>query len=106
MAAPRGNKNAAKGAWFRSALNRAIAQDDGERLRQAAEKLLTLAAQGEPWAVREIADRLDGRPAQQVLVDAAINRTPRDLTDAELAAIAAGAERGIADGADGGEGTA
>jgi hypothetical protein len=65
--APLGNQNAVKeNRRWASALNRAIAQDDGERLRKAAEKLLDAAADGEPWAVKEIADRLDGKPAQSV----------------------------------------
>lgn len=51
---------------FFAALDRAIAQEDGKRLREAAEKLLTLASEGEPWAVQMLADRLDGKPAQQV----------------------------------------
>lgn len=54
---------------FRSALDRAIAQDDGKRLRGAAEKLLDLAEQGESWAVKELADRLDGKPAQTIAGD-------------------------------------
>lgn len=41
-------------------------QDDGKRLRMAAEKLLDLAAEGEQWAVKEIADRLDGKAPQAV----------------------------------------
>ena len=45
-------------------LRRAIAQDNGERLRASIEKLLNLASNGEPWAIRELADRLDGRPKQ------------------------------------------
>lgn len=70
MGAPLGNQNAVKEnrRWL-SALNRAIAQDDGERLRAAAEKLLDKAAEGEPWAIREIADRLDGKPAQVIAGD-------------------------------------
>ena len=51
---------------FEAALQRAIAQDDGKRLRATAEKLLDEAAKGEPWAVRELADRLDGKPHQSV----------------------------------------
>lgn len=63
--APEGNQNA-KGRLFSSALKRAIAQDDGKRLRAAAEKLLDLAEQGEPWAVKELADRLDGKSPQGI----------------------------------------
>jgi hypothetical protein len=62
---PDGTKREAK---FAAAVNRAIAQDDGQRLRACAEKLLDLAAEGEAWAVKELADRLDGRPAQALTV--------------------------------------
>jgi hypothetical protein len=64
-----GNANGGTGADtapFKSALRRAIAQDDSKRIRDAAEKLLDLAAAGEPWAVRELADRTDGKAAQSV----------------------------------------
>jgi len=53
---------------FMQALGRAIAQDDAKRLRQCAETLLDLAAQGEAWAVQMLADRLDGKPKQQTEV--------------------------------------
>ncbi len=68
MGAPIGNTNGAKSRAFYGALTRAIAQDDGKRLRQAAESLLDLAAQGESWAVRDLRDTLDGKPAQTVAV--------------------------------------
>lgn len=65
--APLGNRNGEKKNYrFSEALTRAIAQDDGRRIRAAAEQLLDLASAGEQWAVRELADRLDGRPAQQM----------------------------------------
>jgi hypothetical protein len=67
MAAPIGNKNAAKSRLFEQALHRAIAQDSGERIRRAAENLLDKAAEGEIWAVQMLADRLDGKPTQQVI---------------------------------------
>ena len=62
--APVGNRNAQKGRMWNDALRRAIAQDDGKRLRAAIEQLLNLASNGEPWAIKELADRLDGRPKQ------------------------------------------
>jgi len=68
MGAPAGNNNAGKSRAFYGALSRAIAQDDGERIRRAAEKLLDLAAEGEAWAVKELRDTLDGKPAQAVEV--------------------------------------
>lgn len=68
MGAPVGNKNAAKSRVFSDALRRAIAQDDGERIRKAAETMLDLAASGEPWAVKEVFDRLEGKAAQAVTI--------------------------------------
>lgn len=65
MGAPVGNLNAAKSKRWYETLDRAIKQDEGQRLRQAAEKLLDLAASGEQWAVKELGDRLDGKPTQQ-----------------------------------------
>lgn len=56
---------------FLDTLNRAIAQDDAKRLRQCAERLLDLAAEGESWAVQMLADRLDGKPKQQTEVTGA-----------------------------------
>ena len=68
MGAPLGNDNASRGLPWRRALDRALAQDDGKKLRRAAEQLLDLAAAGEAWAVKELGDRLDGKAAQQVTV--------------------------------------
>ena len=62
--APVGNKNAQKGRIWNDQLRKAIAQDDGRRLRASIEQLLNLASNGEPWAIKELADRLDGRPKQ------------------------------------------
>ena len=60
--APVGNDNAAKGRIWNDALRKAIAQDGGHKVRQAVESLLTMAANGEAWAIKELADRLDGKP--------------------------------------------
>jgi len=62
--APIGNKNAQKGGIWNDYLRKAIAQDDGKRLRESIEKLLDLASIGERWAIKELADRLYGRPKQ------------------------------------------
>jgi len=66
MAAPKGNLNAAKSGTFADALRKVIAQDGGKRLRAAAEKLMDLASDGTPWAVKELADRIDGKAFQSV----------------------------------------
>lgn len=71
MGAPVGNKNAVgqqdSEKPFREALNRAIKQEDGRRVRAAAEMLLDKASDGEPWAIKELADRVDGKVAQQIV---------------------------------------
>ena len=65
-----GNQLGKKAKIFDAALRRAIAQDEGQKVRDAAEKLLEKAAAGEPWAIAYLADRLDGRAAQTVQHDA------------------------------------
>jgi hypothetical protein len=62
-----GNNNAGKNKPFWRALDRAIAQDDGKRLRAAAEKLIDMAANGDIPAMKELADRLDGKSAQPIV---------------------------------------
>ena len=57
-------------------------------LRRIAAKLVEKAEEGELTAIREIADRLDGKPAQMIdRRDVPINQ----LTDEELLAIGGGA---------------
>lgn len=56
---------------FADALRMAIADagPDHKALRGIAAKLLKLAEDGEGWAIRELADRLDGKPAQAIDAD-------------------------------------
>lgn len=79
---------------FLAALERAVKQDEGKKLRKAADMLLDSAANGEPWAIQQLADRLDGKPTQQV--DMTVRREPKELSDADLASIAAGGSEGTA----------
>lgn len=87
-----GNKLGAKSRLFDGALRRAIAQDDGKRLRAAAEQLLTLASNGEAWAIKELADRLDGKAHQSVSVE------PKDVENLSLAELAAAMAGAVASG--------
>ena len=72
----------------------AAAGDNHRELRLIARNLINLARAGEPGAlqaIREIADRMDGKPKQEAEVT--LRRTvARDLSDEDLAAIAAGTE--------------
>lgn len=82
-----GNPNGSSGPKrFQNALERALAQDDSKRLRQAIESMLDEAAKGKEWAIQFLADRLDGKAAQTVTV----TRNVTDLTDDVLLGIASG----------------
>ena len=67
--APEGNNNAAKGALFNTALKRALARagknvDGG--LNKVCDMLIKAALDGEQWAVKEVADRIDGKAHQSI----------------------------------------
>ncbi len=67
MAAPKGNRNAAKeNRIFGDELRKAIAQDKRKRIRSGIEKLLDKVALGDLDAIHAVADRTDGRPTQTV----------------------------------------
>jgi hypothetical protein len=58
---------------FLNALRMALTDPNGKpddnmpKLRLIAAKLIEKAASGDPQAIKEIADRLDGKPAQSVI---------------------------------------
>lgn len=65
--APKGNKNAAKDNRIVGDMLRKVAAQNKAKLREACETLLEKAAQGDIPAFVAFADRLDGKPAQQVI---------------------------------------
>jgi hypothetical protein len=65
--APLGNRNAAKERVFHRELRRRLA-DDPQIIMDVAERLIIAARKGEPWAIKEFRDTLDGKPAQAVSV--------------------------------------
>jgi hypothetical protein len=72
----------------------AAAGDSHRELRLIARNLIGLARAGEPaalLAIREIADRLDGKPKQEAEVTLR-QALASELTDDDLAEIAAGAK--------------
>jgi hypothetical protein len=85
MGRPIGSVNREKP--FNDALRIAL-RGDPLRLRRIAEKLAEKAEEGDLAAIRELADRLDGKPAQVIdRHDAPI----KELSDAELHLIASDA---------------
>lgn len=74
--APLGSQNRRKGRLFASALNDALALpsrvDQLARIAIIADKLVTMAEAGDLQAIREIADRLDGKAVQAVEADVSV----------------------------------
>lgn len=72
--APENNQNSSKNnrLWAET-IKRAVTQSDSERLRRIAEALLTKAEDGDMSAIKELGDRLDGKPNQQL--EANLNHT-------------------------------
>ena len=69
MGRPAGSQN--KDKPFRDALRLAIAEaaDNPRSLRKVAERLIDKAMEGDVQAIKEIGDRLDGKPAQAIVGD-------------------------------------
>lgn len=74
---------------LRLAVNAKAADGDHKQLRLIAEKVVSLALAGDVSAIREIGDRLDGKPRQESDVTVHDDRDPNSLTDRELAAVVA-----------------
>lgn len=70
MGAPVGNTNAASAHVWKSAIERALAKRSRlaqkEAIDELAEKLLEQCDKGDMTALRELGDRLDGKPHQTV----------------------------------------
>lgn len=66
MGAPKGSRNRAKGKEWYDAIRKEAVPRDG--LRQIAKVLVDAAKNGEQWAIIELGNRLDGKPAQSVTV--------------------------------------
>ena len=66
--APLGNQNAARQRMFYDKLRLVLTQQP-ERLRKIAEELVSKAEQGEPWAIKELIDRVDGKAHQAVALE-------------------------------------
>lgn len=72
--APTGNRNGAKARDWADAIKHQLADYEdtlrgvakGQALRALAKTVIAAAMAGEKWAVEEVANRLDGKPAQQI----------------------------------------
>jgi len=59
------NSNRNNRLWA-DTLKRALIQADGNKIRAIAEALIEKAASGDVSAIRELGDRVDGKPTQQI----------------------------------------
>lgn len=88
-----------KSKLFREALLAELADagDDKEELRDIARKLIDMAKDGDIQAVKEVADRLEGKPAQESSVSFENKQCAADWSDAELWAVIRDAAENKAD---------
>ena len=71
MAAAKGNTYTSKNnRLWTDTLRRACIQSDGKKLREMADALIAKALEGDIAAIKEIGDRLEGKPAQVISGDA------------------------------------
>ena len=66
VGAPIGNTNATKNRPWAEAINRALLAEDGKKLRALADRIIDKALEGDVSALREVGDRVDGKPAQEL----------------------------------------
>lgn len=89
----RSGTNKAKDKVFADAVRVAVNRqhegdpDGRKKLNVLAEKLVDFALAGEGWAMQQIADRLDGKPAQESTVTIDDKRDATDWTRGELVAF-------------------
>ena len=63
-----GNQNAAKSRMFYDKL-RLVLTREPHRLISIAEQLVSQAEEGQPWAIKEIIDRIDGKAIQATTIE-------------------------------------
>jgi hypothetical protein len=85
MAAPTGNSNAKKGKEWFDALRKECVQKDA--LAKIAAVVVEKAMAGEVWAVTEVANRFDGKPAQSVELTGDPDNPLEGVTRIELVAM-------------------
>jgi len=91
VGAPIGNQNARKRHWS-NAIESAVMTDDPvakrKRLNLIADRLVQMAQDGDIQAMREIGDRLDGKPSQSIDLTADVTNRAAGMSDDALAEIA------------------
>lgn len=72
--APKGNTNSSSdNRLWANTIRKAVIQSDPKKLMKIAQVLIDKAAEGDMAAMKELGDRLDGKAAQSVNMDANVN---------------------------------
>lgn len=81
-----------RGVWsdkqFRDAVRKAVMErgaDGKQKLEKIAVGLVDAAVECASWAVVEVANRLDGRPAQDITIEQNITHELAGVSDADIA---------------------
>jgi ribosomal protein L17 len=61
-----GNTNNSKGKMITDELRKVLVQNDRLKVRRIVEKLVEAAEEGDSWAIKEVFDRMDGKPQMAV----------------------------------------
>jgi hypothetical protein len=88
---------------WRSALRTALLEKHpkhGTNLRAVADMVVQSAIAGDMEAAKEIGNRLDGRPSQEVAIQQTVTHDLTKFTDAQLAALIARGIEGDSGGSD------
>ncbi len=78
--APKGNNNATKNKPWADAIRRYLTQNPDKR-ELIIKRLFDMAEDGNLQAIKEIADRIDGKPAQSVAVSTEADMSHEDWLD-------------------------
>lgn len=88
MPAPKGNNNAGKGKDWQTALEYAINNYSngqiarGQALRAIGEKVVQMALEGDMECIKEIGNRLDGKPTEHKVIDKTVAYSFGGLSEA------------------------
>ena len=88
MPAPKGNQYAANARRWRTAIDKALENRSKakgqEELVRIADAMLDKAAEGDMVAIRELGDRMDGKPSQALIHQGDEDNPIRTVTEVEL----------------------
>lgn len=80
-----GNQLAAKSQRITRMLERIINEDDGAKLYRGLTRLMDSFEAGEPWAIEQVFNRVQGKPAQSVSLDA--DGSPVQFTSIQMLVV-------------------